>query len=394
MITRILQIPNRSFLLLGPRGTGKSTLIRSSQSFDLQIDLLQSKFFLPLSSNPSMLEDWTQDLSAGAWIYIDEVQKIPALLDEVHSLYESRKFHFALSGSSARKLWRGAANLLAGRALTFHLFPMTYIEYQNVWDVNSALRWGSLPQTLTEPEFRADFLTSYVETYLRQELMEEGLIRRLEPFYRALNVIGHHNGQVLNIENISRESHVGRTSVDRYFQVLEDTLLGFRLPSFRPKWNRNESHHSKFYLFDPGVARACAGTLNTEPDPSSLGFLFESLVMNEVRAHNSYLKAAHSLYYYKFHNGYEIDLLIETSRKSISSQAQLTAVEIKFANRWDKRWNAPLMDIQKKSNGQINRLIGVYRGPTHLDFGQIKVYPVEDFLLRLAKGEFFHQPKS
>lgn len=388
VIKRHLSLPSRSFLLLGPRGTGKSTLIRKQIKFDLEIDLLKSKFFLPLSANPSALEEWTKSLPSGAWIAIDEIQKIPALMDEVHSLYESRRFNFALSGSSARKLKRGGANLLAGRALSVQLFPLTQEEYKSYHSLDSALEWGALPQVITEPEFVREFLSSYVETYLKEELMEEGLIRKLEPFLRVLQVVGVYNGQILNVENIARESHVGRTSIDKYFEILEDTLIGFRLPPLRQKWNAKEITHPKFYMFDPGVARACAGLLSDEMDASWLGFSLETLIINEVRAYNHYLGKNRALYYYKYSGGYEIDLLIENGKKTLSAPQRLTAIEIKSARKWDKRWNAPLLDLREKSKGRVRRTVGVYRGDKVIEFDDLTVYPVEQFLERLSKGEF------
>ncbi len=388
VISRYLVLPKRSFLLLGPRGTGKSTLIRQQIKFDLEIDLLKSKFFLPLSANPSVLEDWTKSLPSGAWIYIDEIQKIPALMDEVHSLYESRRFNFALSGSSARKLKRGGANLLAGRALSVQLFPFTQEEYKAHYSLDSAIEWGALPQVITEPEFKKDFLSSYVETYLREELIEEGLIRKLEPFLRVLQVVGLYNGQVLNIENIARESHVGRTSIDKYFEILEDTLIGFRLPPLRQKWNSKETTHPKFYMFDSGVARACAGLLSEALDASWMGFSLETLIINEVRAYNHYLGKNRALFYYKYSGGYEIDLLIENRKKTLSSVQQITAIEIKSARKWAKRWNAPLRDLKEKSKGRVRRIVGVYRGNVTLEFDDLTVYPAEQFLERLSKGEF------
>lgn len=388
-ITRIINVPNKSFLLLGPRGTGKSTLIRQKVPFDYEVNLLQSKFYLPLSANPSLLEEWTQHLKAADWVYIDEVQKIPALMDEVHSLYEKKRLHFALSGSSARKLKRGGANLLAGRALSLTLFPFTYAEYSKHFSFNEALLWGSLPQAMIEVEHRKDYLQSYVETYLREELLQEGIIRKLEPFVRFLQVAGIFNGQVMNKENIAREGHVGRTTVDTYFEVLRDTLIGWELQPLRQKWNRKEVSHSKFYFFDQGVARACAGLLYEDPDPSWLGFSFETLVINEVRAFNHYLRAHKNIFYYNYSGGYEIDLLIEIKKKTLSVKAEYTAIEIKSSTRWDKRWNEPLLDLKEKSKSRIKKLVGVYRGKEILDFGEVRVYPVEKFLLLLSQGEFF-----
>jgi uncharacterized protein len=390
VIKRVLLLPERTFLLLGPRGTGKSTLIKQQIKFDIEIDLLKSKNFLPLSANPSLIEEWTQHLKKGAWIYIDEIQKIPALMDEVHSLYEAKRFNFALSGSSARKLKRGGGNLLAGRALSAQLFPFLHAEYSQSHSIEDAMQWGSMPQVVTEPKFRQDYLSSYVETYLKEELMEEGAIRKLEPFFRFLRWVGIYNGQILNTENIARESHIGRTTVDKYFDILSDTLLGHKLLPFQPKWNRKESTHAKFYLFDVGVARGCAGLLSEDLDPSWLEFAFETLVVNEVRAYNQYLNLRREIFYYKYSAGYEIDLVIETQKKTLSKKQLVTMIEIKSSKKWDVRWNLPLLDIKEKSNGRVSKIVGIYRGQKTLEFGELKIFPVEEFFNRLANGEFLN----
>ena len=388
-ITRFLDLPPKSFLLLGPRGTGKSTLIGQKLTCQVKIDLLQSQSFLPLSHNPSHLIELTQGLKKNSWVYIDEIQRVPALMDEVHSLYENKGYHFALTGSSARKLKRGGANLLAGRALSKMLFPLTYQEYSPYFSIDEALKWGSLPQALIEKDFRQDYLYSYVETYLREELAQEGLIRKLEPFSRFLNSVGIYSGQILNKENLAREAHVPRPTIEKYFEILKDTLIGSELPALQPKWNSKEVTHPKFYLFDQGVARACAGFLSQELDPSWLGFAFETLIINEVRAYNHYLKANKNLYYYKYNGGYEIDLIIENKRKALSKPAEYTAIEIKMSQRWDKRWGEPLLDLKNKSGSKIKRLIGVYRGQIPIKQGEIDILPVENFLTQLSQGDFF-----
>ena len=388
VIKRVLPIPKKSFMLFGPRGVGKSTWIRHQLPQALEIDLLEAKQFLPLNANPSLLQEMTRSLLAGDWVFIDEIQKVPALLDEVHSLYEKKRLHFALSGSSARKLRRGGANLLAGRALTTHMFPLTFQEYRSTASLQDALVWGSLPQVVTEPDFRQEYLYSYVQTYLREELVAEGIIRKLEPFLRALQVIGLYNGQILNVENIARESHVSRSSVDSYFGVLEDTLLGFRLYPLCPKWNAKENKHPKFYMFDVGVARACAGLLGEDLDSLWTGFSFETTIVNHVRAYNCYLQKHRDLFYYKFSDGYEVDLFIERKKKTLSSKQELVAIEIKASRHWDKRWNEPLLDLQAKSKGRIQSLVGVYQGKSRLEQSGVQIYPAEEFLLALHQGEF------
>ena len=216
---------------------------------------------------------------------IDEVQKVPELLDEVHHLYEERRLHFALSGSSARKLKRSGVNLLAGRAINRRMFPLTFPEYSSGnFSSDDLTEWGTLPLVLDQFEHRAETLSSYVDNYLRQELLEEGIVRNIEPFVRFLAVAGQMNGQTLNVENVARESKVGRTTVDKYFAVLVDTLIGFRLAAYQPSIRVNEVAHPKFYFFDAGVARAAAGLAFESLDKYYKGFLFETYLLNEVRA--------------------------------------------------------------------------------------------------------------
>lgn len=389
MFHRRLTLPHKSFLLFGPRGTGKSTLVRRTLKTRLEIDLLKSKTYLPLAQNPSLLAEWTAHLEQGSWVFIDEVQKIPALLDEVHALLEERRLHFALSGSSARKLKRGGANLLAGRALQIFLYPLIFAEYKSALSLEDAIEWGTLPLVVTDPEHRQQTLATYVETYLRQELIEEGLIRKLDPFIRFLQVAGLYNGQILNIENVARECHVGRTTVDKYFQILEDTLIGSRLPAYHDGSKVKETQHPRFFLFDQGVARACAGLLDDQVDTVWKGFALETLVLNELKAYNHYTGKNRSLSFYNVSGGYDIDFIVETRKKTLSSPGEAIAISVKYGKKWDRRWNAPLLDFQANAKIRIRRSLGIYQGDRVLTQGNVTVYPLAQFLARLHAGEFF-----
>ena len=206
---RTLERPGKSFLLLGPRGTGKSTWLRSL-NFKVIIDLLKTKDRLMYLQNPSLLASNLSEVGPGEWVLIDEVQKVPELLDEVHALYERKKINFALSGSSARNLKKSGTNLLAGRAINRKMYPLVYPEYRVAQtDFNDLIDWGTLPLVLDNWEYKEDTLLTYIDNYLRQELLEEGIVRSLEPFVRFLSVAGQLNGQILNVENIARESMVG-----------------------------------------------------------------------------------------------------------------------------------------------------------------------------------------
>lgn len=271
---RTLELPDRTFFLFGPRGVGKSTLLKSQRKWDLQIDLLNSRTYLDLKQDPHRLSEMTGHLKTGSWILIDEVQKVPALLDEVHFLYEERRLQFALSGSSARKLKRGGANLLAGRALDLRLFPFVFPEVCDRFTIEQLLTQGCLPTILTDESHSEDLLSSYVETYLKQELMEEGVIRNLDSFLRFLKDAALRNGSIINAQNLAREASVARTTVQSYFQILEDTMLGFFLPAYQAGIRKKETVHPKFYFFDHAVARAAAGISKDEIDSVLQGGFF------------------------------------------------------------------------------------------------------------------------
>ncbi|MCX6127200.1 MAG: AAA family ATPase [Proteobacteria bacterium] len=245
---RVIERPSKSFFLLGPRGTGKSTWLKTL-NFNLTIDLLNTRERLAYLQDPGVLRARTSGLIEGDWVLIDEVQKVPELLDEVHSIYESKKINFALSGSSARKLKRSGVNLLAGRAINRKMFPLIQSEYgKNTFEINNLIDWGTLPLIIDNWQQRQDTLSTYVDNYLRQELIEEGIIRKIEPFARFLSAAGKLNGQVLNVENVARDAKVKRPTVDKYFEVLYDTLIGFKLPAYQPNIRMNESAQSRIFV--------------------------------------------------------------------------------------------------------------------------------------------------
>ncbi len=389
MISRILPLPNKSFFLFGPRGVGKSTFLQKHLKPNLKIDLLRSDQYLPLLRNPSLLREKCGPLKAKDWVLIDEIQRVPELLNEVHSLYEDMKLNFALSGSSARKLKRGSANLLAGRALQTYMFPLVWPEFPKNWSLQDAIDWGGLPGLVTDPENKRAMLATYVETYLRQELLEEGLLRAAEPFMRFLNVAGIMNGQILNVENISREASVKRTTVQTYFEILEDTLIGFKLPAYQAGLKVKESRHPKFYFFDTGVARSCADLVRSEIDNSYRGFLFETFLLQQLRAYNSYSGAELKLSHYNITGSADIDCIVEIRKKTQSSAAEVICLEFKLSKKWDSKWNKAIDEFAGQGKVKVSRKIGIYLGREKLKKDGFEVWPAEDFLDQLFKGKIF-----
>jgi predicted AAA+ superfamily ATPase len=350
---------------------------------------LDASLFLELSRDPHLIEAMIGVRPKNSWIVLDEIQKIPALLDEVHRLMESRRWRFALSGSSARKLRRGGANLLAGRALTIAMETFSAAELAETFELDFALNWGMMPMVYNEPELAADILAAYVNTYIKEELQAEGLIRNVPPFVRFIGVAGQINGQALNVQNIAREAAVARSTVDTYFSILNDTLIGHILPAWRPGLKVREAAQPKFYWFDSGVARAAAGLLRDPADRTWQGTALETLIYHELRVYNEISRKHRPICYYRTAAGVEVDFIIETARRRQNLSPKVVAIEIKRAERWDRRWNKPMRNLAATSGAKVGRMIGVYCGPRSYRFDDIEVWPVEDFLKALFSGEVF-----
>jgi predicted AAA+ superfamily ATPase len=242
---------------------------------------------------------------------------------------------------------------------------------------------------LSDPRYRSATLSTYVETYLRQELLQEGLLRKIEPFSRFLQVAGILNGQVLNVLNVSRDAHVGRSTVEKYFEVLEDTLIGARLPAYQPGIKIKETTHPKFYFFDSGVARACAGLLEEEVDSFWRGFALETYLLHELRAYNHYRQRNRPIHYYSVLGGGEIDFVIETKRKTPSQSPEVVCIEVKHARRWDRRWCEPCLDFGAERKIKVKARFGVYLGSEEQAVHGMRILPLPVFLEKLWEGEVF-----
>jgi predicted AAA+ superfamily ATPase len=317
MIPRIVDLPkSRSFFLFGPRQTGKSTLVRSCiGSASWSVDLLESDLFLRYARAPERFRREAEEKirrNGVTTIFIDEVQRLPELLNEVHLLIERHGCRFILSGSSARKLRRGGVNLLAGRAVERHLFPFVHAEIAGTFDLEDALRFGTLPAVhgRTDDE-KADILDAYANTYLREEIQQEGLVRNLGGYSRFLDVAAAQCGELVNFSAFGREAGLPTRTVQSYYDILEDTLIGYRLEPFVRSARRRLVAHQKFYLFDTGVTNAVNRRLAGAPDAALRGRLFEQLMVLETMRMRSYLRSDARLYFWRTSAGAEVDLVVE-----------------------------------------------------------------------------------
>lgn len=324
MLARITPTPERSFLLFGPRGSGKSAWLEATFPDGVHVDLLRGERFKELSARTEQLEA-VCDAAAGRWVLIDEIQRVPELLNEVHRLIEARGQRFGMTGSSARKLRRQGVNLLAGRARTMRMHPLTALEIGPDFDVERALRFGTLPQAYLKDD-RREFLHSYVATYLREEVQQEALVRDIGVFSRFLEAASMSQGSALNMAAVARECHVNARAVENYFGILDDLLIATRLHVFTHRAKRKLSAHPKFYFFDPGVYRAIRprGPLDTEAEID--GAALETLFLSQLRAVNDGFDLGYEIKYWRTQRGAEVDFVLYGERG-------LFAFEIKRSDR-------------------------------------------------------------
>jgi predicted AAA+ superfamily ATPase len=388
MSLRLLQAPDRSFLLFGPRGVGKSTWLHTQFENAVWFDLLDPSVELALTADPGSLAQRVEHLPAKAWVCIDEVQKVPALLDQVHALIERKRLRFALTGSSARKLRRGGANLLAGRANVLAMRPFSLQEVSDL-PITRHLELGLLPLVVNEPKHAHAILRAYVHTYLKEEVRAEGLVRKVEPFVRFLRVAGLMNGQLLNLANIARDAAVPRNSVETYFSILEDTLVGTMLPAYQPGARVREVGHPKFFWFDAGVARAAAGLTDDPMDALSLGFAFETWVLHEINVYNETSERHRTVGHYRTGAGVEVDFVVETKKKTLGTKAEAVLIEAKSAKKWSPSFGAHMRSLVDNQGFKVKACIGVYLGSERLTVDGVSVYPLRDFVTALHAGEVF-----
>ncbi|MBL6990415.1 MAG: ATP-binding protein [Bacteriovoracaceae bacterium] len=323
-------LKKKSILLLGPRSTGKSFYIRNELEDVHYINLLKSSEFLLLSSDPTELENIVK-YSRNKTVVIDEIQKVPALLDEVHRLIEEYGTRFLLTGSSARKLKSHGVNLLAGRAWLARMHPLNFFEINDLeknFDLNKYIQFGSLPQVWTS-DYPKEELDNYLKTYIEQEIKAEGIIRKIPAFSRFIKTAALNSGEILNFQNIASDSRVPASTVKEHYQILEDTLIGYNLEPWLESKKRKAIATSKFYFFDVGVLNFISKVTPVSEGSTEWGKRFKHFIINELRCINSYQRRRYDLNYWRSTAGHEVDLLFGESAIEIKSTKSTTTKHLK-----------------------------------------------------------------
>lgn len=364
MFKRSLQlkalVDKNSYFLFGPRATGKSFLIAESLPGALVVDLLEDAVYDELVRRPESLGEMIKNPSQ--LVVIDEIQKLPKLMDEVHRLIEKKKIRFLLTGSSARKLRRQGVNMLGGRAREAHMFPLTYHELGTKFDLLKYLNYGGLPLIYQSSEPIED-LRAYCKTYLNEEIKIEAAVRNYDRFVRFLETMALSNGHELNYEGLSSDCGVPARTLEGHIEVLKDTLIAYELLPFTKTLKRKAVTRSKFYFFDPGVANFFAQRLPLPEGSSDLGTCFEQFIINEVRAYLDYRRKLSSLTYWRSRKS-EVDLII--GRKY--------AVEIKFSQKFKPEYADGLIALREEGLHEKYIVIGrfatagVYQGIEYMSY--------------------------
>jgi predicted AAA+ superfamily ATPase len=379
MYKRLLDLnsPKKSFFLWGQRQTGKSSLLRETFKSAYYINLLESDTFIDYSRAPSLLRERTAHLSAGQIIIIDEVQKIPLLLDEIHNLIELKKFIFGLCGSSARKLKRGHGNLLGGRARKFELFGMSAWELGTDFDLTKLLNRGYLPTFYTDDDYLSCH-HSYVSDYLKEEIFAEGLTRNLSTFSRLLETASLSDTEIINFSNIAREVGVSVKTAQAHFDILVDTLTGNYLPAYIKKMKRRTKQSPKFYFFDVGVVNYLAKRSNLLPKSSNYGKAFENWVYHELHCYKSYKMQDLDISYWSLTTGVEVDFILNDMEIAIEAKSSDLITSDHLKN---------LRELKKDFPSIKSRLVVSLEKHTRTTMDGITILSYAEFVHRLWSGK-------
>lgn len=382
MIERKLQLPaagEETFFLWGPRQTGKSTLLHATYPDAIWIDLLKAEEFRRYLDRPELLRQELPDDDRSYFVVIDEIQKIPALLDEVHWLHENRNVRFALCGSSARKVKRGHANLLGGRAIRYEMFGFTAAELQPEFDLTRMLNHGYLPRVYLARQPKR-LLNAYVANYLKEEIAAEGLVRNLPVFSEFLNMAALSDAEPVNFSTIARDCGVSSQTIKEYFQILEDTLLGKWLPSFRKRPKRRIAASPKFYFADVGVVNFLAKRGDMEPGSELFGKAFENWCFHELNAYNIYSDSFAQFSYWRLAGGTEVDFIVND---------MVVAIEVKASCKINAKHLKGLRSLSVDHPEVKKRLLVCREEKARTTEDGILIIPAEQFVEKLWQGELF-----
>lgn len=366
----------KSFFLFGPRSTGKTFWIKKTIPADVPfLSLNQTSLYSRLMNDPSELSQILAPYKKIKYAVIDEIQKIPILLDEIQELIENEGFKFLLTGSSARKLKRSHANMLGGRAASVSFYPLTYFEIPE-FDLDRYLRWGGIPRIYLSVDPMGE-LESYVKVYLEEEIRLEANVRNLGPFHRFLKVAALSNGQLINYASISSDAAVPASTVKQYFEILSDTLIATTLEPWIESKKRKAIQTSKFYLFDPGVAHFLAGTKSLDRNSVEWGQCFEQFILMELKAFSSYRRKNLEINFWRSVDKHEVDFVINGK----------TAIEVKSTKYVTDAHLKGLKAIKQES--QIEQCLIVSDDPRERIMGTFQIIPWRVFLKRLWAGQLF-----
>lgn len=369
---RLFKVPKSTFFLLGMRGVGKSTLIKMSLPKAKRIDLLNEGIYQYYLSKPGSFAEDISDVKEGEWVVVDEIQRLPNLLNEVHRAIEDKKIKFALLGSSSRKLHRQNVNLLGGRALSKFLPPFLPQELGEHYSLDRVLTYGSIP-LIWNAEEPIEQLRAYLQLYLKEEIQAEAIVRNLPGFSRFIPVAALFHSQVINVEGIGRDCGVARSTVEGYLKILEDTLIAFQLPAYETRLRVRQRVHPKLYWSDSGVVRAAKNQLD-KVSIEERGALFEGLIAQIIRSEHQLgrLSFDKMSYWSAGKNSIEVDFLLERGRDIIG-------IEAKSGTEPDSKWFAGLLAL--KESGHLKRAIIVYMGQRKFKHSSgVEVMPFNDFI--------------
>ena len=364
----------KGLFLFGPRQTGKSYWLRKKFPKSIYYDLLLSDVFFRFSRKPHLLREELLAEKPRQPVIIDEIQKMPFLLDEVHHLMERHNIRFILTGSSARKLKRGGANMLGGRALYRQLFPLTSREIPD-FDLSRIIRFGSLPAIYQSRRPKA-LLRSCAQTYLKEEIQAEGLARRLQPFSLFLELAGKTSAELVNYSNIASDVGVSSKTVKEYYAILEDTFMGIMLPPYQKTAKRKAVSMHKFYFFDPGAANALTDQWDIMEGTAAFGRRFEHFIFNEIRAFLQYTEDSRKIYFWRSKNHQEVDFVVGGS----------LAVEAKASKEVRKKDLKGLKALCGEIPFRHKIIVSLEKRPRLAD-GGILILPYRDFLKKLWSKE-------